>query len=137
MTAKQYLSQYRIMEKRIDAKTEQLQRLRARMSAMTASYSDEPRGGGVQKDWTDLVSKCIELEEQVRDELDELSRTRHTILCTIERVDNEAQRTVLEMRYLNGWSWTKIIGKMAYTDSTVYELHCVALRKVSQIMANN
>lgn len=129
MTTKQYLMQYRLLDKQIDARSEELQRLRARLQSLTASYSDMPRGGQ-RKDWTDLSDKCLELEAELNADMERLIRTRHDVLVAIESVQNPTWRTVLEMRYISGWPWPRIMHKLNYADSTLYEIHYMALQAV-------
>lgn len=130
MNAKQFLSLYRTCEKRVDSKMEQLIRCRARLQSLTASYSDMPRGGK-SKDWTDLVVRCTELEEMLEDELKELYDLRHSIVLAIEALENPMQRTVLELRYLNGYSWQKIMEKTNYADRSIFRMHYDGLMAIA------
>jgi len=130
MNAKQYLSQYRLLDKRIDVKNEQLVRMRARLQSLTASYSDMPRGGGKPQDWTDLADRCMELEAQLAGELDALNRTRHDIVVSIEALASPLQRTVLEMRYMGGYPWRRIMSVLHYEEAQVYKIHRAGLESI-------
>lgn len=129
MNAKQYLNQYRLLDRRIESKSEQLMRMRARLQSLTASYSDMPRGGKATN-WTDLSDKCMELEEQLNHEISELAKTRHEIMVSIEGLESPLQRTILEMRYMSGYTWKAIVNKLPYEEAQIYRVHRAGLENV-------
>jgi len=99
MTVKEYLGQYRYLNARIDAKLEQIMRLRALVERRTAVMSDMPKGKQ-QKDWTDVSVKIIMAERELDAEIDRLLALKTEIEVVIAAVLDDIFRTLLEQRYV-------------------------------------
>lgn len=88
-----------------------------------------PRGGS-GADWTDCVTKVLELEEQINAEIKSLCRVKREINEAIDAVEDMRYRTLLEMRYRLNLSWERIADKMCYDVRHITRLHGEALREV-------
>ena len=126
---KAWLQRVQYIDRRVEAKSEQVMRLRARLEGRRAVISDMPRGGA-GGDWTDIVAKVEELEAEINAEIDRLIDTRREVVQAIDALPDERMRTLLELRYLNGWGWQRIANTMLYDRSALWRLHGVALRKI-------
>ena len=98
-----YLAQARQIDGLIQAKLEQIAQLRASITRGTAMLSDMPRGGPM-RDWTDTAA--------------------------IMTVPDMELRTLLNYRYLTGWSWGRIADAMHYDRATIWRKHKEAMAAV-------
>lgn len=128
MTVKEFLGQAKLVDAMIEAKTEQMQRLMALLTSGVAKYGDAPRGGG--GDRADITCKLADLEREISADLDILIATKRAIAVAIDGVEGETHRTVLELRYLYGWPFDKIAGKLSYGRTKIWEIHEEALSRV-------
>ena len=111
MTAKEFLRRARTIDRRIDEATERAERLRARLEAgRMSSITGMPRGGS--SDWTATVDKLIELEQQVNSRVREMCRLKRLAQEAIDRVDEARLREVLELYYIDGYSWQQVADRM-------------------------
>lgn len=131
MTAKEYLQQYRTLNAHIDAKLAQTERLRylARTAGSQGNssgiHSTQPRDK-----IGELTAKIVDLEAEINDEIDALVDLEREIRGCISKLTNENQRVVLEMKYINGFTFEKIAENMHYSLRAVYNYHASALKSV-------
>lgn len=129
MTAKEFLRRARNVDRRIDEATERVERLRARLEAgRLSSVTGMPRGGS--SDWTATVDSLIELEQRVNARVREMCRLKRLAQEAIDRVEEARLREVLELYYIDGYTWEQVAERMHYSRRNVTTLHGVALRKV-------
>lgn len=129
MTAKEYLSQARLLDARINSKVEQVARLRAKITNGVQRFSDMPHGSGVT-DWTETVAKVAALEDEINAEIDRLVDLKREIAGAIAAVPNATYRDLLENRYLTGWGWARIADEMHYGRTQIWEMHGRALNYI-------
>lgn len=140
MTAKEFLSQARHLDARINAKLEQVARLRAMLTRGVQTLSLTPKGGPA--DWSETVGRILELEAEINGDIDALVALKRRIARAIEANPGQraaagrvtagrvtASRALLEMRYLSGWSWRRIAREMNYSERQVWRLHAQALEQ--------
>lgn len=135
MTARDYLSQARVLDQAINARLERIVRLRALVSGRAARTDGMPRGsagsaGSTFFDWTDTVVKIDEMERALDRDIDRLIDLKREIAEAIAAVPDMRYRTLLEYRYLCGWSWARIARAMHYGEDWVRHAHGWALKQV-------
>lgn len=130
MTAKQFLSQAYRLDKRIERRTEDIARMRARMEKATAQLTGMPRGGS-GGDWTDVSIRVLEYEASVKAEIAELCRVKRLIREAIDAVEDARYRELLELRYIVGMRWERIAVEMNYSFDRIKHMHGEALRAVN------
>lgn len=129
VTAKDFLRRARCVDRRVDEAQERVERLRARLEAGRMSQiTGMPRGGA--SDWTETADRVIELEKRVNARIRELVRVKHAAMDAIDRVDEARLREVLELYYIDGYSWAKVAEVMQMDQRWVFRLHGKALQKV-------
>lgn len=128
MTAKRYLSQAYYLDARINARVDEIARLRAHINRCVSHISDMPRGGHV--DWTDTAVRVMELENVLTAEVNELTRLEREIAAVIAAVQDDRYRTLLELRYRSFYSWEAIAVMMHYSYDHIIRMHGEALRAV-------
>lgn len=126
MTAKEFLAQAWHIDRRIERRCEERDRLLARLTAgRTANLNGMPRGGGY--DWTDAVSRLIEMEREIGAEIIDLCRIKREVNTAINQVEDMRYRQLLELRYRNYYSWERIAREMGFDVRHIYRLHGEAL----------
>lgn len=130
MTAKEFLRQVRTVDRRIDEATERLDRMRAKLEAGRLSrITGLPRGGTM--DWTETADRIIELERRVNSKVRDMCRMKQAAMDAIDAIEEPKLREVLELYYLDGYTWEQVAEAMGYSDLRwVYRLHGRALLKV-------
>lgn len=129
MTPKQYLSQARFIDQRIEARIAERDRLLETVSAARSpQLTGMPRGGG--KSWTDTIDKAADLSTLIDADIKHLITLKWRIWETIDAVEDMRYRTVLELYYRAGYTWEQIAEKLHYDIRYVYKLHGKALLRV-------
>jgi len=129
LTAKDFLRRARSVDRRVDEATERVDRLRAKLEAGRMSkITGMPHGGS--EDWTATADKLIELERRVNARIRELVRVKHLAMDAIDRVDEARLREVLELYYIDGFSWEQVAQRMDMDKRWVFRLHGKALQRI-------
>lgn len=129
MTAKEWLRQVRGIDRRIDETQERLERMKARLEAgRMSNLSGMPRGGAI--DWTVTADKVIDLERRLNGQIREMCRLKQDAMDAIDRVEESRLREVLELYYLDGYTWEQVAETMKTDLRWVYRLHGRALLQV-------
>lgn len=134
LTAKEYLSQAFRIDLRIRSKIEQVQSLRDLAEKATVTFSDMPSSGTRNIDrMEDIIAKMVDLESEIKADIDGLLELKSEIMSVINLVDGPDSRTILELRYLCFKSWEQISVELFYDIRHTHRLHSQALRKVDAI----
>ena len=129
MTAKEFLRRARDVDRRVDEAQERVDRLRARLEAGRLSrVTGMPRGGGA--DWTETADRLIELEQVVNQQMRELVRWKLAAIDAIRQVEEPRLSEVLELYYIDGFTWEQVAQRMGLDLRWVYRLHGRALMMV-------
>ncbi len=131
MTAKEYLRQAYIIDRKIRLDTEKLAAARSALYGKAVRYGSDgskpvPRGNVTES----AVLRVVELEECLTKEIDELTAKRREIECAVNAVPDEVQREVLTRRYLLYQKWEDIAEEMNYSVQHIFRLHGAALKKM-------
>jgi DNA-directed RNA polymerase specialized sigma subunit len=131
MTAKEFLSQYRLIDTRIRDKLEQIRSLRELAekctSAVSASSGKVANGDSAMEK---TIIAMVDMEKEVQKEMDDLVRLRKEISDAIKTVENKEYRTLLEKRYLEFFTMKEIADDMWYDVRHIYRMHDEALKFV-------
>lgn len=131
MTPKEYLQQYRNAEDSINAKLDQIHKLRELATKTTQTLTaDNVQSSGSEDKISVIVSKIVDMENEVDAEIDELHDIKNQVEGVISAVPNAKQRAVLTRRYINGYTWEKIAVDLDISYQWVCELHGRALQKI-------
>ena len=129
MTAKEFLRRARTVDRRVDEAQERVERLRARLEAGRMSQiTGLPRGGA--SDWTETADRLIELERRVNSRTRELVRWKLAAMDAIDMVEEANLREVLELYYIDGYTWEQVAQRISVDLRWVYRLHGRALLRV-------
>lgn len=131
MTAKEYLQQAYIIDRKIKLDTEKLEAARSALYGKTVRYDRDgskpvPHNNGTEN----AVLRVLELEERLDKEIDRLTEKRQEIEQAVNAVPDEVQREVLTRRYLLYQKWEVIAEEMNYSVQHIFRLHGLALKKM-------
>lgn len=131
MTAKEYLSQAKFLDDRINSKIQQISSLNELATKCTATISDmphSPNSGG--STMADAVCKIVDLQEEINKDIDRLVDLKREIMGVIKAVPNVEYQTILEKRYLCFISWEQIAVDMNYSMQHIHRMHSSALKEI-------
>jgi len=129
MTAKEFLRKAREVDRRVDEAQERVERIRAQLEAGRMSLiTGMPRGGS--GDWTQTADRLIELEQRVNARTREMVRWKLAAMDAIEAVEEERLREVLELYYIDGFTWDQVAETMGKDKRWIFRLHGRALLHV-------
>lgn len=133
MTAKEYLSQYKWLDKKIQDLLDEKSRLEAIACKVT---SDTSNGSGHGSSISDKVgstaAKLADIEREIDREIDRLVDIKQEIKKTIATVPNDTMRALLTKKYINLKSFEQIAEEMGYSKRHVLRLHEKALIAVEK-----
>ena len=129
MTAKEFLRRARSVDRRVDEAQERVERIRAKLeSGRMSSLTGMPRGGS--GDWTETADRLIELERVVNARTRELVRWKLAAIDAIRAVGEPRLAEVLELYYIDGFTWAQVAQRMGITERWALILHGRALTLV-------
>lgn len=138
MTAKEYLSQYRALNVRIDAKQARVERIR--QLARTAGPNGNSSGVHSSQPYDkigELTAKIVDLENEINGDIDALVDLGREIRECISRIQNGNYRAVLELKYIDGFTLKQIADKLNYSVPNIKKIHGRALKSVYPIIPFN
>lgn len=134
MTAKQYLQRGYRLNELIKSHREELANLHAMVGSVGATTYDKV--GGRATKWNgdtaeqNLVIKCVDLENLIKSEINDMVDLMHEIHTTIEAVQDRDQRLVLRCRYILFLNWGDTAARMSYSYPQARRIHGAALQSV-------
>lgn len=135
MGAKEYLSQAKYLDLRINSKIQQVTALNALATKATSTLTGMPRNpNSASSAMADAIGKIIDLQAEINRDIDKLVDLKREIGETIKAVPDAELQTILEKRYLCFQSWEQIATSMNYEIRWLYRLHGKALEAVKDIL---
>ena len=132
MTTKQYLNQVRNLDKRVNAKLDELSSLRALTEKVTASYSEKVQAS-TSDTFTSNVAKIVDLEKEIDAEIDRLIRLKERITKEIDSMPSNTYSALLSSRYLESKTWDEIAEMLHYDERQIFRIHENALKEFRRI----
>lgn len=131
--AKRYLKRAQHIDKRIEQRIEEHERLLTLVSSpRKTNLSGMPRGG--QYDWTDAIDNVIELADEIKEEIRLLCKIKREINEAINSVGEVGPHMVLRYRYIDYDTFEGIAEKMACSVQWVYKMHNAGLEAVAELL---
>lgn len=132
MTAKEFLSQAYCLNKLIQSHQRELAELEEMGACISSpNYSGMPSGSrNLEPPFVKQVLKKVDLESQIRNEIDELIALKKSIHDAIDNVSDMNQRLVLRCKYIESYSWEQIADNLNYSMVTIYRLHREGLKNI-------
>ena len=129
MTAKEYLSQARYLDARINTKIKQLEALNTLATSATSVLTGMPHSPNkATSKMADIVDKIVDLQAEINRDIDALVDLKGEMRSKLEMVPAEDYKAILEMRYLCFMSWEQIASNLGLSAPYTYKLHDRALK---------
>ena len=129
MTAKEYLSQARYLDARINTKIKQLEALNTLATSATSVLTGMPHSPNkATSKMADIVDKIVNLQAEINRDIDALVDLKGEMRSKLEMVPAEDYKAILEMRYLCFMSWEQIASNLGLSVPYTYKLHDRALK---------
>lgn len=133
MTAKEYLSQAKYLDMRINSKIQQLSSLNDLAKKCTTALTGMPRNpSGSTSTMAETINKIIDLQQDINADIDTLVDLKRDIMDVIKSVQNQEAQTILEKRYLCFLSWEQIAVDMKYSIQYSFKIHDQALEEIEK-----
>ena len=134
MTAKEYLTQAYMIDRRININLKKLEQMRMSLYGKGVCYESDGskkqhNGNGTEA----AILNVMEYSEDISAQTDKLITTRIEIDKAIKAVADDTQREVLERRYLLYEKWERIAVDMDITFQWAHILHKRGLSKINVI----
>ena len=131
MTAKEFLSQARYLDMRINSKVEQIDSLNDLATKCTSTITGMPHNPSASTSlMADAVCKIVDLEKEINKDAMMLVELKREIMGVISAVENTECQVLLEKRYLCNTPWEQIAVDMSYGIDNIFKLHKKALNMV-------
>lgn len=128
MTAKEYLSQAKYLDMRINSKIQQVSSLNDLAKKCTTALTGMPRNpSGSTSTMAETINKIIDLQQEINADIDALVDLKRDIMDVIKGVPNQEAQTILEKRYLCFLTWETIATEMGYDLRYIHKIHNRAL----------
>lgn len=129
MTAKEYLNQLASIEKLIQVKTTERERLIALATKVTSALNDckvevSPDNTKTQN----IIIKMVELREEIEEQASRYTALYRKIEEEIDDIEDDRYKLLLIMRYMTGASFSDIADKLGYEKRWTLVLHKRALQ---------
>lgn len=135
MTSKEYLQQAYQIHRSIQARKQQIVRLREiAESATSIANAARVSGTAARSKVESTVCRIADLQAMIQRDLCRLTEKYEEIWRTIDKVEDNTCRTLLSLRYLGFLTWEEIAEKMDYNERHVRRLHGIALQKVKDVL---
>lgn len=135
MNAKQYLRQLRRLNDIVQSKLDQIEALRSLAQKITHVPKNIKVQESIPEDkMTELISKIIDLQKELKIDIDNLLDLKLKIIHQINSLDNDDYKLLLMLRYLNFKTWEEIAVEMGYTYQWIHVLHGRALKYFERSM---
>ena len=131
MTAQQYLNQARRLNNFIESDKRELERLWSQATGLSgADFSERVQGTPTENGIDGIVEKITELKRKINAELEHCIALKNDIWDAINTVENNDEKLVLRLRYIEFMKWEFISEQMGYSVKQVTRIHGQALKNV-------
>lgn len=133
MAAKEYLRQLLNLERLIEAKRLECERLDAMSKKVTSVLSNCKVDSSHSNRNEDIVIRVIELKKDISEQMKAYVKLQTKISKEIDEIENVRYRSLLIMRYVNCLKFEEISEKMHYGMRWVLTLHKEALKEFDRL----
>lgn len=132
---KEYLYQYRNLEKSIERLMQEADQWRLKAEKMTQTISDMPHGGNGEDQRELAICNMMDCADEAAGKLCEQMDIKKEIEKTIESVGDDRLELLLVYRYIDGEQWEDITRLLDCSWTHTHRLHAMALEKIKIQMA--
>lgn len=126
---KEYLQRFRAAEAQCIDIDRRIKELRAKYTAREIQYDDMPKAHDSEHDLSEYAAELDQLEAEAKEVYAGAVRTQREIYQALRSMKDGTHRRVLELRYVDGYTFEKIAVLMEFSYQWVCELHGRALQE--------
>lgn len=134
MKAKDYLLQVRRINKLIELKQNEINKLNLYLGVKAVNYEGERVQSSNTMDRTDLICKIVDFEIELKEYIKQLIDLKKEIMQTIDKLDDADLIKLLYLRYFDFKTWEEIAITMNYSYRWILKLHGISLQKIEKIL---
>lgn len=133
--AKSYLKQVEKLDKQITNKLVERQQWKDIALGITASVEGERvQSSGGQDKMANAIVKCVDMEAEINNLVDELINAKKSVIATIEQLDSPTEYDILHKRYIQYMPLQEIAEKYNRDYTTITTTHGRALKRVQVLL---
>lgn len=121
MEVKEYLGQAKHLNLLLDAKLDQIRKLKSQEEKAAITLNDV-------NEKANTLRRFKQMEEKLQGEIDDLLDLKMEIMDTISLVEDDECRLILEKRFLNGQKYCDIAKDMYMSEKSVYRIQDKAFK---------
>lgn len=133
MQVKEFLNKIRHIDMMIDCKVEQVMNLRSRLTSISCPMGEKVQSSLDPDKFTNPISKIIELEMEINEDIDKLVDLKRVARRTIEQLEDDVEKMVLYKRYFENKTFEQISVEMNYSWRRIHQFHGDALKKLERL----
>lgn len=133
MDVKDFLRQIRKIDILINAKQEEIERLRSKITYPGISYEERTSSSFTNGKEANII-KLVEYEEELNKKIDEYIDKKKEVAHIIDQLKNADYIDILYKRYFQFKTWEEIASEKGYTFQWVHKLHARALKEVEKLL---
>ena len=133
MQVKEFLNKIRHIDMMIDCKCNQIRGLRDRLTSISSPMGERVQGTKDPDKFTDPVSKIIELEQEINEDIDNLVDLKRVARRMIEQLSDDAEKLVLYKYYFENKTFEQVSVEMKYSWRRIHQIHGDALKKLERL----
>lgn len=135
MTAKEFLERAGRLDLKISINLEHVEQLRSIAYKVTSKIRENPASGGTPKSaLEDAVIKLVMAEQALNADIDRFVDMKKEIIDMLEKMPNEDEQLILNLRYLCLNRYEDIARKMNLSLRSVYRIHAYALDSFERVL---
>lgn len=123
---KQFLRKYQDLLRREKHIEQEIESIRSRYTGHAITYSDMPHGTD-QHDLSDYVAEADDLLRELEAVRWSIINQYHFISASIENMEDEREKDLLRLKYLQGLTWEEVAVAMHYDIRHIFRIHGDAL----------
>ncbi|MBQ7654524.1 MAG: DUF1492 domain-containing protein [Clostridia bacterium] len=95
----------------------------------SSSFTGAPSGQSKKAAYTAYIEQIICLEEKLQDAIERQLQAEAKTTEYIEQFNNETEKLLLRLRYIEHMSWSEIADEMNYSERHILRLHREILKR--------
>lgn len=132
MTAKEYLQQIEVLNKKINHRIREAERLHALITGGALTYNPDKIQTIVGRVQEERLEKYIDMQREINELIDEMIRAKHKVIGEIHQINaGEKTATYIEIlfrRYIELTPLTRVAEEIGYNYKWLCQLHGLALK---------
>lgn len=133
MDAKQYLSQLKNLDMKIDCLERQKKLLWSKCQGSSSRLSGMPKNTNIGSGgFEGLADKAMDLQQKIDEKIDEMLDLKKTVIDSLDCMENNLYYTILFERYVNLTIWEKIAEMLCYDYKHLQRLHLKAIKEYQE-----